>query len=94
MKKLTPIELEDGTVIYMEVKEDVELVPEESIVDEGERELTRGDLGKDEKGWGGQTRSPQEQIRQSFQAIEGTIRAYTNHTLDEEVEVWRSTVEN
>ncbi len=82
MKKLTPIELEDGTVIYMEVKEDVELVSEETKVDEGERELTRVDLGKEEKGWGGQTKSPQEQIRQSFQAIEGTIRAYTNHTLN------------
>ncbi len=82
MKKLAPIELEDGTVIYMEVKEDVELVSEETKVDEGERELTRVDLGKEEKGWGGQTKSPQEQIRQSFQAIEGTIRAYTNHTLN------------
>ena len=82
MKKLTPIELEDGTVIYMEVKEDIELVSEERTVDEGERELTRGDLGKEEKGLGGQTRSPQEHIRQSFQAIEGTIRAYTNHTLN------------
>ena len=82
MKKLTPIELEDGTVIYMEVKEDVELVSEETKVEEGERELTRGDLGKEEKGWGGQTKSPTEQIRQSFQAIEGTIRAYTSHTLN------------
>ncbi len=82
MKKLTPIELEDGTVIYMEVKEDVEIVSDETTEEEGERELTRGDLGKGEKGWGGQTRSPQEHIRQSFQAIEGTIRAYTNHTLN------------
>ncbi len=82
MKKLTPIELDDGTVIYMEVKEDVELVSEETKVDEGERELTRVDLGKEEKGLGRQTKSPQEQIRQSFQAIEGTIRAYTNHTLN------------
>ena len=31
---------------------------------------------------GGLTRSPQEQIRQSFDAIEGTIRTYTNHTLN------------
>ena len=30
MKKLTPIELEDGTVIYMEVQEDVEIVSEEA----------------------------------------------------------------
>lgn len=39
MKKLTPIELEDGTVIYMEVREDIELVSEETTVEEGEREL-------------------------------------------------------
>ena len=81
MKKLTPIELEDDTVIYMEVQEDIELVPEESTVEEEERELTRGDLGKEEKGIWGVSRSPQEQINQNFKAIEGTIRAYTNHTL-------------
>ncbi len=40
MKKLTPINLDDGTVIYMEVKEDIELVPEEPKVDEATRELT------------------------------------------------------
>ena len=82
MKKLTPIELEDGTVIYMEVKEDIELLSEEITVEEGTRELTRGDLGKEEKGWKERTRASQEQIVQSFKAIEGTIRAYTNHTLN------------
>ncbi len=82
MKKLTPIQLEDGTVIYMEVKEDVEIVSEEATEKEGERELTRGDLGREKKGWEGATRTPQEQIRQSFQVIESTIRAYTNHTLN------------
>ena len=82
MKKLTPIELEDGTVIYMEVQEDVEIVSEEGKAKEAERELTRGDLGREEKGRRGATRTPQEHIRQSFQAIEGTICAYTNHTLN------------
>ena len=82
MKKLTPIELEDETVIYMEVQEDVEIVSEEATEKEGERELTRGDLGREEKGRRGQTRSAQEQIRHSFEAIEGTISTYTNHTLN------------
>ena len=82
MKKLTPIELEDGTVIYMEVQEDVEIVSEEATEKEGERELTRGDLGREEKGRRGQTRSPLEHIRHSFEAIEGTISTYTNHTLN------------
>ena len=35
MKKLAPIELEDGTVIYMEVQEDVEIVPDETTEEEG-----------------------------------------------------------
>ena len=82
MKKLTSIELQDGTVIYMEVQEDIELVSEEETEEEGTRELTRSDLGKEEKGRRGRGRSPQEQIVQSFKAIEGTIRAYTNHTLN------------
>ncbi len=82
MKKLTPIKLEDGTVIYMEVKEDIEIVSDEITEEEGERELTREDLGKDEKGWRERTRASQEHIKQSFEAIEGTIRTYTNHTLN------------
>ena len=82
MKKLTPIELEDGTVIYMEVQEDIEIVSEEATEKEAERELTRGDLGREEKGRRGQTRSAQEHIRHSFEAIEGTISTYTNHTLN------------
>ena len=82
MKKLTPIELEDGTVIYMEVQEDIEVVTETNTETEESRELTRGDLRRQEKGRGGHTRSPQEQIRQNFTAIEGTIRTYTNHTLN------------
>lgn len=77
MKKLTPIELEDGTVIYMEVQEDIEIVN-----DQPQGEVTRGDLGKGEKGRGMPARSPHEQIRQSFAAIEGTIRTYTSHTLN------------
>ena len=82
MKKLTPIELEDGTVIYMEVQENIEIVCEEAKTEADKGEITRGDLGRGEKGAGRSTVSPQEQIRQSFTAIEGTIRTYTNHTLN------------
>lgn len=82
MKQLTPIELEDGTIIYMEVREDVEVISDETTTESGERELTRGDLGREEKGWRERNRSPEEPIRQSFAAIEGTIRTYTNHTLN------------
>lgn len=81
MKKLTPIKLEDGTVIYMEVQEEIEIVSEESKAVEETEEVTRGDLGRGEKGRGTPI-SPQEQIRQSFSAIESTIRTYTSHTLN------------
>ena len=79
MKQLTPMQLEDGTIIYMEVQEDIEILSESEPEEE---EVTRGSLGRSNKGWRGQARSPQEQIRQSFDAIEGTIRTYTNYTLD------------
>lgn len=82
MKKLTPIELEDGTVIYMEVQEEIEIVSEEAKAAEDTGEVTRGDLGLAEKGRGIPNISPQEQIRQNFTAIEGTIRTYTSHTLN------------
>ncbi len=76
MTKLTPLKLDDGTVIYIETTEDVQ-VPEAVTPDE-EKELTRGDLGKESKG----VRETTQQIVTSFQALEGTIRAYTNHTLN------------
>ncbi|MEM6614619.1 MAG: hypothetical protein AAF652_20720 [Cyanobacteria bacterium P01_C01_bin.72] len=69
MKKLTPIELEDGTVIYMEVQEDIEIVSEATQTAEETGEVTRGDLGRGEKGRGRPTMFPQEQIRQIFTEI-------------------------
>ena len=78
MTQLAPIELEDGTIIYMEVQEEVEIAPRESTQTETEGELTREQIGKEGKGLG----SSQTQIVQNFQAIEGTIRAYTNYTLN------------
>jgi len=80
MKKLTPIKLDDGTTIYMEVQEDIELLEAEQTSESVTGELTREDLGRDKKGGG--RNNPQEQIRQSFAAIEGTIRSYTSHTLN------------
>jgi hypothetical protein len=74
MTQLTPIQLEDGTSIYLETKEEVQLISKP----EPTREVTRGDLGRVAKG---QTEAA-EQVVQSFQAIEGTIRAYTNYTLN------------
>ena len=78
MTQLAPIELEDGTVIYMEVQEEVQIAPREST--ETDEELTRDDLGRGGKGLGGN--NSQNQVVQNFQALEGTIRAYTNYTLN------------
>lgn len=79
MKKLTPIKLDDGTMIYMEVQDDIEIVDQEQTSESVTGELTREELGRGEKS---RSRNPQERINQSFAAIEGTIRSYTTHTLN------------
>ncbi|NER26419.1 MAG: hypothetical protein F6J89_02030 [Symploca sp. SIO1C4] len=92
MTQLTPVKLEDGTIIYLEAKEDAQIAPEEVSGTETEKEVTRADLGKESKGLkefltGSQNTvpshlSPQQQMELRFQAIEGTIRAYTKYTLN------------
>jgi hypothetical protein len=74
--QLTPLELEDGTIIYLETREDVEIPPTKTPTSEEERELTREDLERGTKG------ISQEQVLQSFRLVEGTIRAYTTYTLN------------
>lgn len=72
MTKLTPIQLDDNTIIYIEASEDVNIPP---VVTEEEEEEAL-----DEKGM-----SPEairKQMAQNFQAIQGTIRAYTVYTLN------------
>lgn len=86
MTQLTPITLEDGTTIYIEAKENIEIAAPETTPTDEETELTREELGKQDKGLRDVLKRskealPQEQIAQSFQAIEGTIKAYTNYTL-------------
>jgi Trypsin-co-occurring domain 1 len=75
MTQLTPIRLDDDTVIYIETTEDavVPIVRSRSEADEEEVPITRGFPSVVEA---------QQQAIQSFQAIEGTIRAYTTHTLN------------
>ena len=94
MAQLVPVQLEDGSQIYIEATEDIEVSPSarpaSAVRPEGdfepEEEVRRG-----QKGWGGDnTRgvvgypdSGRAAViaSQSFKAIEGTIRAYTNSTL-------------
>lgn len=92
MTQLVPIQLEDGTEIYIEATENVDAPPAtalpEALLDD-EEEVRGG-----QKGWGGGGNSrgvtgyPSSGngsaaaiATQSFKAIEGTIRTYTLHTL-------------
>lgn len=75
MTQLTPIRLDDGTVIYIEATEEVTTSPSSlAPVDEEEEEALT------DKGW--DTDAARRQMVQNFQAIEGTIRAYTVYTLN------------
>lgn len=70
-KKLQPLQVDEDTVIYVEVSDDVE-VP--SVVEESGEQTRTG-----QKGW---LDSPSTQVAQSFKAIESTIKVYTKHTLN------------
>ena len=76
MVQLTPLELEDGTIIYLEAKEDVEVPPTPTPTSEEKQEFTREDLEKGGKGLS------KAQMLQNFKVVEGTIRAYTHYTLN------------
>lgn len=69
MAQLTPITLDDGAVIYIEAAEDVE-TPAGHLDSPPPEGATRR-----AKGAG-------EQALKSFQAMQGTIRAYTRYTLN------------
>jgi hypothetical protein len=75
MTKLAPIELEDGTVIYIEATENVD-TPSVSTEESAENEEAEESLG--EKGFSDDI---QKQALQSFQKIQTTIHAYTVYTL-------------
>ncbi|MEH2121641.1 CU044_2847 family protein [Nostoc sp.] len=74
MTQLTPIQLEDGTIIYIEATDNVDVPPVSIESPQGEEEALI------DKGWDADV--AQKQIVQNFQAIEGTIRAYTVYTLN------------
>jgi hypothetical protein len=74
MTKLTPIRLDDNTVIFIESTEDATApdIDRQSSEAEEEAPITRGLPSTD---------AVKQRTVQSFQAIEGTIRAYTVYTL-------------
>lgn len=69
MTKLTPVELDDGTMIYVEATENIDRPDTEMTRSSKEQTLTA-------KGPGLQS------AIQQFKSIEGTIRAYSQHTLN------------
>ena len=74
MTQLTPIQLEDGMIIYIEATNNVDAPPVSiEVSPEGEEALI-------DKGWNAD--AAQKQLVQNFQAIEGTIRAYTVYSLN------------
>jgi hypothetical protein len=83
MTQLTPIQLDHDTVIYLETQTDIEVESQPVSPKEVTRELTRGDLGKVDKGLGELlTKEISFSPQQPFKNIEGTIKAYTSHTLN------------
>ena len=74
MAQLVYIQLEDGSELYMEATEGVEVPPPVPVdTDEGTEQL------RTPKGWD-ESRSAAV-AAQSFKAIESTIRTYTRHSL-------------
>lgn len=74
MSQLVPVRLDDATIIYIEATEDVNVPPvsEEEPADETEEAVSDK---------AGKIPDVQSQMLQNFQAVQGTIRAYTIYTL-------------
>lgn len=69
MTRLTPIQIDENTLIYIESTDDLE-IPAETV-------KTEGRVAK-----GGTSIPDKQQILQNFQTIEDTIRTYTTYTLN------------
>jgi hypothetical protein len=69
MVKLTPIQIDESTVIYMEATEEVESPPSQTTPSQERVSKGTGSTGS------------QQQVLQNFQQIQQTIRTYTAYTL-------------
>ena len=68
MTQLAPLTFDDGTVIYIEATGNVDDIPAGTSSLPGETTRT--------------AKGASEQVVRSFQAMQGTIRAYTTYTLN------------
>lgn len=91
MTKLTPIKLDDNTIIYLENNEDIDISSEDKNIAEETTEETRESLGKDPKGLKDifsrpssteNDTSEQEPIENNIPSIANTIKSYTEYTLN------------
>lgn len=89
MPHLTPIRLQDGTIIYIEAAEDMQVpAVQTEIIQEVTREVTRADVGGEAKGVKeivskvGSVVTKSDVAVQGFQSVGQTIHAYTRNTLD------------
>ena len=79
LKKVVPVELDDGTVLYIEAQEDTETLPVSNSTPVGEEvEIRRGG----QKGLSDLIPSPRPTAAQSMQMVEKTIRAYAMYSLN------------
>ncbi len=80
MAQLAPMQLNDGTIIYIEASADSVLA--DTPAASAAPEVTRGDGGGAAKGWTSSHQvAPRLAATQRMDVMEGTIRAYTQHTL-------------
>ncbi|NJN85791.1 MAG: hypothetical protein HC881_05105 [Leptolyngbyaceae cyanobacterium SL_7_1] len=75
MHQLQPIQIDDNTVIYMEAIDTITAPPSQNGYPNENGEVQRGGA----KGGFG---NPSQAMAQSFRAIETTIKAYTQFTLN------------
>jgi Trypsin-co-occurring domain 1 len=72
MTQLTPIQLDDGTIIYIEATENIDIPMVRQVVPSEEEEEEEALTGK-----GMSPEKLRQQLMQHYQSIESTIRAYT-----------------
>ena len=85
MLQLTPLQLEDGTIIYIQASENVN-VPDSTTgtLNNQQEEITEklDFLTETPQESTDRDFNPQKRVTQSFQVIEKTVRAYTTHLLN------------
>ena len=81
MTQLIPIQIDADTIIYIEPADDIQVQPQPSNAPN--QELTRADLDLGSKGATDKAaRKAAEKALQRFEAMESTIKTYTQRTLN------------